>query len=150
LSAVKSDNKLIHYYSGMIFLTLSQPDAARREFERELALNAGDVQTKYQLAKVWLAGKAPDKGIALMREIAQACPEHYGAQYTLGETLLKRGDFAGAITSLEVASKLKPDSADAHYQLGQAYLGAGRQNEGREEIALANKLKGKTGATNNQ
>ena len=142
LSALNSDSKLIHYHTGMVYLRLQQSDAARQQFERELTLNAGDLQTKYQLAKILLGGKTPDRGLSLMREIVQTCPDHYSAQFTLGEALLKRREFSGAIASLEIASKLKPDNEEAHYQLGQAYLGAGRQHEGQEEIAIANKLKG--------
>jgi tetratricopeptide (TPR) repeat protein len=149
LSAVNSDSKLIHYYAGLIYLRLKQPDAARKEFERELALNASDVQTKYQLGKLFLSAKSTDKGIVLMREIVQACPEHYGAQYTLGETLLQRRDFSGAIPNLEMAIKLKPENSEAHYQLGQAYLGAGRQSEGQDEIAISNNLKARLPNANN-
>jgi tetratricopeptide (TPR) repeat protein len=151
LSAVKSDSKLVHYYAGMIYLRLNQIDAARREFERELSLNAGDIQTKYQLAKILLSGKAANDGLVLMREIIQACPDHYAAQYTLGEALLKRRDFVGAIQNLELAIKLKPENPEAHYELGQAYLGAGRQSEGKDEIAISNKLKAKlpNATTNN-
>jgi tetratricopeptide (TPR) repeat protein len=149
LRAVTSDSKLIHYHSGLIYLRLQQPDTARTEFERELTVNGADIQTKYQLAKVLLAGKAPDKALVLMREIVQICPEHYPAQFMLGEALLKRRDYVGAITSLETAIKLKPENAEAHFDLGQAYLGAGRQREGQDEIAIANKLKGKPAATRN-
>jgi tetratricopeptide (TPR) repeat protein len=61
----------------------------------------------------------------------------------LGQALLKRRDFPGAIENLEAAAKLKPEDADVHYQLGQAYRAAGRQAEGKDEIAISNKLKSK-------
>lgn len=143
LSIKNSDAQMVHYYAGMIYVKLNKPDDANGEFERELTLNPNNTPAKYQLASNLLTRKNPDRGIALMREIIQARPEHDAARYALGQALLKRRDFPGAIENLEAAARRKPENAEVHYQLGQAYLAAGRQAEGKNEIAISNKLKSK-------
>jgi hypothetical protein len=45
---------------------------------------------------------------------------------------------------LESAIKLDPEKSEFHYQLGQAYISAGRQAEGKSQIELAKQLKIKT------
>jgi hypothetical protein len=47
------------------------------------------------------------------------------------------------VERLETAVKLKPDTAYAHYQLGRAYLAAGRKAEGENQIEISNRLKAK-------
>ena len=112
-----------------------------REFERELALNPNDIQARYSLADVLLAGQNVERGLALIREVIQARPDHAEARYALGKALLQRGDIAGAIDNLERASKLEPEKPEVHYQLGQAYISAGRKTEGKSQIDIAKQLK---------
>ena len=39
----------------------------------------------------------------------------------LGQVLLKRGDYDGAITHLQIAIRLKPDLASGHFALGKLF-----------------------------
>lgn len=145
-AAITNSNTLmIHYYAGLLYLKLDKIDTAAREFARESMLNPDDIQAKYQLANILLSRKNSDRGIAMMTEIIQIRPEDSAARYALGKALLSRRDLQAAIENLELAARLKPENAEFHYQLGQAYLAAGREAEGKDQIAIANKLKGKTG-----
>ena len=51
---------------------------------------------------------------------------------------------------LEVAAKLKPDEAYVHYQLGRAYIQAGRKTEGESQIEISRQLKEKARSQTNQ
>jgi tetratricopeptide (TPR) repeat protein len=45
-----------------------------------------------------------------------------------------------AIAEYQEALRMKPDWADAHYRLGQAYLRTGRKELGQEQMALYEQL----------
>lgn len=139
-----SNTLLVHRYAGLLYMKLNKRGEAMREFDRELALNSTDVQAKYYLADVLLAGKVLERGLQLIREVIQDWPEYADARYVLGKALLQRGDGAGGIDNLESAVKLDPEKPEFHYQLGQAYISAGRQAEGKSQIEIAKKLKSKT------
>ena len=144
-TAVALDNKILlaHFYSGVVYLKLGKFEEAKKEFEAELALNPNDLQAKYNLAYVLLAGQETDRGIKLMREVILQRPQLADARYELGKALLKMGDLKGAIESLETAAKLDPAKAHIHYQLGRAYLAAGRKSEGDGQIEISRQLKEK-------
>jgi Flp pilus assembly protein TadD len=67
----------------------------------------------------------------------------------LGRALLQKGDIAGAIDNLERASKLEPEKPEIHYQLGQAYLSAGRKTEAKSQIELSKQLRSRSQPTKN-
>jgi predicted Zn-dependent protease len=56
---------------------------------------------------------------------------------------LQQGDLKGALESLELAAKLEPEQPHVHYQLGRAYLAAGRQAEGEKELEISRQMKEK-------
>jgi len=64
--------------------------------------------------------------------------------YALGKALLQQGNFAGAVSNLEMAVKLEPENALYHYELGRAYTAAGRREEGKRENDTFNRLKKQT------
>jgi Flp pilus assembly protein TadD len=143
--AIELDNKVLlaHFYSGVVYLKLGKFDEAKKEFEAELLLNPNDLQAKYNLAYVLLAGQETERGIKLMREITLLTPAFGDAHYELGKALLQTGDVARAIQSLEAAVKIDPDKAHIHYQLGRAYMSAGRNLDGKREIEISRRLKEK-------
>ncbi len=57
--------------------------------------------------------------------------------------LLQQGDIKGAVENLEVAARLKPVESYVHYQLGRAYLAAGRKEEGEGQLEISKQLKEK-------
>jgi Flp pilus assembly protein TadD len=61
----------------------------------------------------------------------------------LDKALLQRGEAKEAVQSLETAARLRPDESYVHYQLGRAYLAAGRKAEGEGELDLYKQLKDK-------
>jgi tetratricopeptide (TPR) repeat protein len=138
-----SQTLLVHRYAGLLYMQLNKRGEAMREFVRELALNPTDVQAKYYLADVLLAGKDVERGLQLIREVIQDWPEYADARYVLGKALLQRGEGAEGIDNLESAVKLDPEKPEFHYQLGQAYISAGRQAEGKSQIEIAKQLKSK-------
>jgi Flp pilus assembly protein TadD len=66
----------------------------------------------------------------------------------LGKALLQKGDVKGAVENLELAAKLKPDQPHIHFQLGRAYIAAGRKAEGDNHLEISKQLKEKARAKN--
>jgi tetratricopeptide (TPR) repeat protein len=63
-------------------------------------------------------------------------PRLADAQYEMGVLKQDQMDWAGSVSYLEQAVKLKPDFARAHYRLALACLRSGRKEEGEAEMEL--------------
>ena len=144
-AALALDDKLLlaHFYSGVVYLKLGRFDEAKKEFEAELSLNPNDLQAKYNLAYVLLAGQETERGIRLMGEVILRKPQFADAHFELGKALLKAGQGKEAIQNLEIAAKLDPAKAHIRYQLGRAYISVGRKAEGDGQIEISRQLKEK-------
>ncbi len=62
------------------------------------------------------------RAIAELEPIVSADPNLYLAQYTLGEALARKAQYAEAAKHLHKAIELQPDSAWAHYEIGATLL----------------------------
>ncbi len=144
-AALALDSKVLlaHFYSGLVYLKLGNFPEAAKEFESELTLNPADIQARYHLGYVLLASQETKRGMQLMKEVIAADSNFSNAYFELGKTQLQQGDVNGAIMSLEKAAKLAPEQAHVHYQLGRAYVAAGRQAEGQVQLDLSKQLKDK-------
>ena len=87
---------------------------------------------------------AAENAIEQMMVLTGTTPRLNVLRYELGKALLERADFAKAISNLETAVKLEPENALFHYELGRAYLAAGRREESKRENETFNKLKKQT------
>ena len=79
----------------------------------------------------------------MMREVVREQPDFADARYELGKALLQKGDVKGSVESLEIAARLKPNQPHIHYQLGRAYIAAGRKAEGESQLEISKDLQEK-------
>jgi Flp pilus assembly protein TadD len=70
-----------------------------------------------------------------------AYPEHATAQYQLGKILMDEGKVKEAISHLEVAARLSPQSDYMHYQLQAAYRMDSRIQDADRELAIYKEVK---------
>jgi tetratricopeptide (TPR) repeat protein len=124
--------------------------AAAAHFSQAIELNPEQEGLTFNLGLAYYKDQSYERAIPPLEQELKLHPQNDAARVllglsrsALGQALLKRRDFPGAIENLEAAARLKPEDADVHYQLGQAYLAAGRQADGKKEIAISNKLKSK-------
>jgi Flp pilus assembly protein TadD len=61
----------------------------------------------------------------------------------IGKAYVRESKPEEAIPYLQRAVELEPDSANLHYQLGQAYLKANRNSAAERELAEAGRLQAK-------
>jgi Flp pilus assembly protein TadD len=78
----------------------------------------------------------------LMRQRLEKYPDDFNANYNLGDSLLNKGDAAGAIPYFEAACKANPASAVAATELGVALFAAGRLDEAADRFRNALVLDG--------
>src|SRR5438132_12078985 len=69
----------------------------------------------------------PTPAIEKLRRAVRENPSSAESRWELGAALAESGDLDAAIRELEVALNLRPDSANALYNLGSAYTQKARQ-----------------------
>jgi len=60
---------------------------------------------------------------------------------SLGKALIDQAVIQEAVDNLEIAAKLDPQNPLVHYELGRAYIAAGRREEGKRQNEMFNQLR---------
>ncbi len=130
----------IHYQIGRLLLAGKRDpateDAARREFEEELQLNAADEGAEYELGEMAREARQWDEAIKHFERASKIAPRFHQALIGLGKSLIAAGRPAEALAPLEKAASVAPDEPVAHYQLSFAYRRVGRGAEAEKQMAI--------------
>lgn len=99
---------------------------AVNEGKRAIKLSPGDVYVWENLAQIYdgIATVTPDAqkwAIATYQQAIQLDPTNPLLRITLGGKFLQQGNWDGAVQQFTIATNLKPDHANAHYNLAYAY-----------------------------
>ncbi|MCS6862713.1 MAG: tetratricopeptide repeat protein [Abditibacteriales bacterium] len=133
-------------WSGMgeTYRSLARPADAEQAFRRALQLNPQHAGALLGLGRLALeqAKSREDfrRAAKLFRQSLASDPQNVTALYNLGCTQRKLGDERGAVRSLERAFRLAPTETSVMYQLGQAYVAAGRKAEGQRLLKQFERL----------
>jgi tetratricopeptide (TPR) repeat protein len=134
----------LHFRLGRVILIDSQgPDAlenARREFEAELALNAGDAAAEYEVGQILIAQSRRDAGANHLERALTLRPDFVEALLAVGRARLQDKRYEEAISLLNRAVKLRPQSEPAHYSLMMAYRNSGDLEAAKREKAILDQL----------
>ncbi len=91
-------------------------------FEKVIALNPDDVETKVSLASCYVEGSTdPMKGIGMLREIEKTDSNNINLQLNFAFFSEKSGQWDKAIRRFEKVLQLKPDFIEAYLHLADAY-----------------------------
>jgi len=115
-------------------------EAARKEFEAELALNPNDAVAHYQIAQILEAQQASAQALPRLERAVQLDPEFPEALIALGRARLAANRHDEAIALLEKAVQLAPQSESAHYALMLAYRNAGRREDAQRQSQRLDEL----------
>ncbi len=119
----------LHFRLGRVLLLDSQGpealEAARREFEAELTLNAGDAAAEYEVGQILIAQANPEAAHAHLEKALTLRPDFVEALIAVAKTRLGEKRYPEAIELLRRAVKLQPRSESAHYALMVAYRNSG-------------------------
>jgi len=115
-------------------------DEASAALQELLALDPKDFQAWSELGTVFLLSEKPDDSEkAYLRSIAER-PTFFLAHLNLGRLRSLRKNFEGAIEPLIEAVRIQPESADANYYLGEAYLQIKKGSKAVPHLTAAAKL----------
>lgn len=125
-------------YAYGVFLLSSDSEKGLAELRRAAQLRPDDAMVPLQIAfELLVSGEFAEARDAAMKAVELA-PGLFAARNALGRALVEMGDIAAGIRELEVAVRLAPDSAEAHFSLARAYAKADRaEDAARERAAFA-------------
>lgn len=134
------DQPNIHYLYGG-FLLLSEPDAAIKEWQRELEITPKHVPARLQLAYEYLKRGDAVAAQPYAEQAAALEPDSFVVHNALGRTLVESGDLKRGIAEIEKACQMAPESPENHVALASAYSKAGRRADAAREREIFLKLK---------
>lgn len=134
------DQPNIHYLYGG-YLLLSEPDAAIREWKRELEISPDHVPSRLQLAYEYLKRGEAAAALPYAQQAVGLGPESFVAHNALGRVLVESGDLTRGVAELELACKAAPQSPEIRVALASAYAKAGRKEDAARERAAFLRLK---------
>ncbi len=91
---------------------------------------------QHQLGSARLEAGEIEEAARTFQRVIDMAPQRPEGYAGLGDTRLRQGDHAGAAELLEKAIELDPSYRTAHYLLGLAYRGLGRDDAAARELAL--------------
>jgi tetratricopeptide (TPR) repeat protein len=132
----------VHSRLGKCLLGAGKREEARQELMLALRINPDLPDAHYALARLY---RAIDGGPKAQLELSQVAElesrRRLAAEAThlsnVGLDLAAKGDFAGAVKSLQAAVKAKPDYAIAHYNLGLVLADNGDLNQAIAQLRVA-------------
>jgi tetratricopeptide (TPR) repeat protein len=130
----------VHYTYGS-FLLSSNPDAALKEFQKELEISPKHLPVLVSIAMEYLKQGQPQEARKYAERAVEADPKSFAAQSAMGRVLIDLGDVKDGIAHLETSVKLAPDSPQVRIALASAYAKVGRKEDAARERAEFLKLK---------
>jgi tetratricopeptide (TPR) repeat protein len=130
----------VHYLYGL-YLEKTQPDAALREFRRELQIRPSHVPARLQAAVIEMKTGGAEDAVEIALEAVKLEPANPYCYVALGRSYLSLEEPAKAAQALEAAVKLAPEDRQPHLYLAQAYRKLGRTADAEKEQAEFARLK---------
>lgn len=131
----------VHFGLGYLYWKLQQYDDARREFEAELANDAGHAQSLTYLGDIELKQNNPAGAIAFLEKAVRIRSDIRLAYLDLGSAFQQQKRFPEALKALQRAVQLDPAQPDAHYRLSRVYEALGRSADAQRELARTRELR---------
>ena len=134
----------LHFRLGRTILLESHSpealEAARRDFEAELALNPSDAAAEYQVGQILMAEQKLADAATHFGKAVELSPTFPEALVALGKLRASAKQYVDAIQLLKRAIKAAPAMEAAHYSLMMAYRDSGQTQEAAREKAELDKL----------
>jgi tetratricopeptide (TPR) repeat protein len=145
-AALAQDPRLprANYLLGQTAIFRGRLDEGVALLRRELEINPGDAMAFYRLGDAYARQLKWDEATAALQRSIWLNPFFSGPYVLLAKAYAKRGDAAAAEGMLRRAIDYDPNNKAAHYQLGQLLQQAGRSEEAKRELELAERLQAVT------
>jgi tetratricopeptide (TPR) repeat protein len=130
----------LHFMLGYVCWRWKRYDQAIVPLEEEVRINPGYAAAYYYLGDIALRQNDNARALRYFQQTLRLDPSYREAELGLGKIYFKTGQFQDAVAALEKAKPGLDDTTELHYWLGRALIEAGRQAEGRQELARVSKL----------
>jgi tetratricopeptide (TPR) repeat protein len=134
------DNGMGHYELGLALFETGDWKGAAPEFEAAAARAPRWADAHFSLAAVYARIDRVPEAMTELDTTLGLSPDHYRANLLRGRILSLQGNPLGALDNLEKATRVQPDSSEAHSFLADAYQQLGRVADAERERAAARKL----------
>jgi choline-sulfatase len=134
------DNGMAHYELGLALFETGDWKSAAPEFEAAAGRAPKWADAHFSLAAVYARIDRVPEAIAELDTTLAITPDHYRANLLRGRILSLQGNPLGALSNLEKATQVQPDSREAHLFLAEAYQQLGRTLDAQRERATAGSL----------
>lgn len=131
------DEAEAHVFVGNLFVSGSHWMEATREYQEAIRLKPGHAQAHLLLGHEWARQRRWEAAVEPLRTAVSLAPEDPAARMLLAIVLGYIGTTSAreeAIREAQEAVRLVPDSPQAHWTLGDAYLDLARRDEAAAEF----------------
>jgi choline-sulfatase len=125
---------------GNLALARGDTSAAETAFLRAMEIDPGNWKASWKLARLYEQQQRLDDAVEIYHDAIEASPTNVSARLNLGSLLLRMGESARALPTLDAVVRAKPDLASAHALRGLALGRLGRIDEARAECRTALRL----------
>jgi putative PEP-CTERM system TPR-repeat lipoprotein len=135
LERKQPENPLVHNLRGGLMLAKKDPAAARAAFEKALKIKPDYLAAAQNLARMDIADKRVEEGLARIKTIADKDPKNVGAQLAYAELqMATRAEPAVVLATLERAEKATPSALVPKLAIVQHHL---RNRDAKSALAVA-------------
>jgi tetratricopeptide (TPR) repeat protein len=139
-SAANPRVPFLHFNSGLAYMRAGDNDRAESEFRQDIAIEPDLPDNYEQLGLLYLRAQRDGDAEKSFHEALRFDSKRTTALLGLTKLYLQQQKYKQAMASVDSALKLAPNSQSGHFMRGQALMREGRREEGRAELAAAQKL----------
>jgi Flp pilus assembly protein TadD len=125
---------------GRALVRTQEFDEATTAFEHAVTMDPDDLEALTYLIVLYSKADRQQDVIKECHAVLRIIPDNFGANFNLGEALLKTGDAQGAIAPLQKAIEGEPQRPGPHMFLADAYDKVGRPEDAKRERAEGARL----------
>jgi tetratricopeptide (TPR) repeat protein len=130
-----------HYKLGSAYYAILDWDAARQQFQAELANDPRNCRADSKLGSIVLLQHGdPQAALDETDKALAICPNLTEARLDRAKALLRMERTPDAVPDLEAAEHASPDDPTVHFLLAQAYRNLGRTQQAQAEMQLFSRL----------
>jgi tetratricopeptide (TPR) repeat protein len=139
-SAANPRVPFLHFNSGLAYVRAGDNDRAESEFRQDIAIEPDLPDNYEQLGFLYSHLQHSEEAEKSFRDALRYDPKRTAVLLGLTKLYLQQQKYKQALATVDAALKLAPQSQNAHFMRGQALIREGRRQEGRQELAAAQKL----------
>ncbi len=137
---LEPQNPAIHFFFGMVCVTLDLPQDAYDSLKKAVSLNSSNPYYNYALGAVTVQRKDPSEAVPYFQRYTQLKPDDPRGRFAMGVAYFYSGDTASARRELGAITEFSETAAGSHYFLGRLAKQEDKLEEAVTEVEEAVKI----------